>query len=127
MSNEQNSVQKMITQEMVTLIGTDVLRYPVKEGKVTGSPKALEKFDDYLLEKARMEIVLELSPEIAEEAKSEFEDAWLRVHSSPSLPGLEGYGEDGDEDNQLTIETYDVCSLKPSILKQRQSANSYLQ
>lgn len=118
MSSEQNSVQKIITQEMVTLIGTDVLRYPVKEGKVTGSPKGLEKFDDYLLEKARMEIVLELSPEIAEEAKSEFEDAWLRVHASPSLPGLEGYGEGGDEDNQLTIETYDVCSLNPSILKQ---------
>ena len=110
MSSEQDSIQKMIAQEMATLIGTDALRYPVKEGKVTGAPKPLEKFDDYLLEKARMEIVLELSPEIVEEAKSEFEDAWLRIHSSPSLPGLEGYGEDEDEDNQLTIETYDVFS-----------------
>jgi len=125
-SNEQNSIQKAVAQEMAALIGTDVLRYPVKEGKVTGAPKPLEKFDDYLLQKARMEIVLELSPEIVEEAKSEFEDAWLRVHSSPSLPGLEGYGEDEDQDNQLATTTYDVCSLKSSI-SMRCSANSYPQ
>ncbi|PWW72344.1 hypothetical protein C7212DRAFT_302190 [Tuber magnatum] len=111
-SNEQSLVQKMIAQEMAALIGTDALRYPVKGGKVAGAPKTLDKFDDDLLEKARMEIVLELSPEIAEQAKLEFENAWLRIHSSPNLPGLEGYGEDEDEDNRLAIETYGFIQEK---------------
>ncbi|CAZ85664.1 unnamed protein product [Tuber melanosporum] len=109
MSNERNSIQKMISQEMATLIGTDALRYPVKGGKVTGAPKPLEKLDDDLLEKARMEIVLELSPEIVERAKPGVEGAWLRIHSSPNLPGLEDYRA-GDEDNQ--IKTYDFIQEK---------------
>jgi pre-mRNA-splicing factor CDC5/CEF1 len=99
----------MISQEMATLIGTDALRYPVKGGKVTGAPKPLEKLDDDLLEKARMEIVLELSPEIVERAKPGVEGAWLRIHSSPNLPGLEDYRA-GDEDNQ--IKTYDFIQEK---------------
>ncbi|KAG0643661.1 pre-mRNA splicing factor component-domain-containing protein [Tuber brumale] len=109
MSNESNHIQKIISQEMATLIGTDALRYPIKGGKATGAPKTLEKLDDDLLEKARMEIVLELSPEIVEQAKSGFEDAWLRIHSSPNLPGLEGYGAD-EEDSQ--IKTYDFIQEK---------------
>ncbi|RPB01087.1 hypothetical protein L873DRAFT_1788686 [Choiromyces venosus 120613-1] len=111
-SKELDSIQKMIAEETAALIGTDALRYTVKDGKVTGAPKTLEKFDDDLLEKARMEILLELSPEIVEQAKSEFEDAWLKARPSPSLPGLEGYGEDEDEDNQLMVETYDFIQEK---------------
>ena len=105
-SSDGNVIYDMIAQEMATLIGTDALRYPIPGGKVSGVPKPLQKFEDELLENARMEILLELPQDAAEKFGSEFEEAWFRVHSAStcsSLPGLAEYGNEADEE-RLTFD-----------------------
>jgi pre-mRNA-splicing factor CDC5/CEF1 len=110
-SSDSNAIQNMIAEEMANLIGTDSLRYPITGGRVSGVPKPLQRFEDELLEKARMEILLELPQDVAEKAGSEFEEAWLKVHSAStgsSLPGLAEYKDEADGE-QLMVKTFDVC------------------
>lgn len=110
-NNEADTIRKLISLEMATLIGTDALRYPVKGSKVQGTAKVFEKFEDDLLERARMEVLMELPKEVAVQAGSEFEAAWQEVHGAKRniLPGLEEYGEDDVDRIQIMIQAFDVC------------------
>lgn len=110
-NSEADAIRAMISLEMATLVGTDARRYPVKGGKVQGAPKVFEKFEDDLLERARMEVLMELPKEIAVQAGSEFEAAWQEVHGAKRniLPGLEEYGEDNTDRIQIMVQAFDVC------------------
>lgn len=120
-NHEADAIRIMVSQEMATLIGSDALRYPIKGGKVTGSQRVFEKFDDGLLERARMEVLLELSEEAAKQAGSEFEEAWQNIHGAKRsvLPGLEEYGEDDVDRIQLMVQAFDVYISQPLFMQQQ--------
>ena len=107
-SETPDPIEKAIANEMALLIVNDALRYPVPGAKIHGSSKPLEKFDDETLDKARMEIMLEVPPDTLQRRQEEFEIAWDEVHNSTNLPGLIGYAEDEIDEHQLMVETFDV-------------------
>lgn len=104
-------VEKAIAQEMALLIANDALKYPIPGGKIHGTSRPLETFDDDLLNKARLEIARELPPDDAEKRKEEFEGAWQDVHSHSKVPGFAGSEDDEIHEHQLMVEAFDVCPL----------------
>lgn len=112
--NEGDVIRTMVSQEMATLIGSDALKYPIKGGKVSGSPSRFEKFDDDLLERAKMEVLMEMPEEAAKQAGSAFEEAWQHVHGAQRniLPGLEEYGKDSADRIQLMVQAFDSAQDK---------------
>ncbi|KAF8251161.1 hypothetical protein K440DRAFT_615725 [Wilcoxina mikolae CBS 423.85] len=111
-ASAETGIDGMIAQEMVTLVSTDAYRYPVKGGKLIGSALPLERLGDELLDRARLELLLELPEEVAKAAGAEFESAWLKVHGGKILPGLEDYGEDEVDQEQILIQAYDSVQDK---------------
>lgn len=109
--NEADTIRVMVSQEMVALIGADALRYPVKGGKVQGAPKVLQRLEDDLLDRARMEVLMELPQEVAVQAGHEFDVAWQKVHDTRRsvLPGLEEYGGDNVDRIQIMVQAFSVC------------------
>ena len=102
-------VEKAIAQETALLIANDALKYPVQGGKIHGTSRLLDTFDEDALSKARLEIARELSAEDAEKRKEEFEGVWQDVHDHSKLPGLAGYEDDEIDEHQLMVEAFDVC------------------
>lgn len=101
--SETDAVRAMVLQEMAALIGADSLRYPIKGGKVQGTPKVLQRFEDDLLDRARMEVLMELPREAVAQAGLEFDVAWQEAHGARQsiLPGLDQY--DGGEAGRIEI------------------------
>lgn len=93
---------------MALLIANDARKHPPPGSVVKGSSQPLESFDDDALDKARVEIALEMPSDGREEREEEFTTEWDTVHkSSSSLPGLGGYDDDEDE-SQLMTEAFNV-------------------
>lgn len=111
-NSETDAVAAMVAREMVALVGTDALRYPVKGGKIKGTPRVLQRFDDDLLDRARMEVLMELPQEAAVHAGREFDAAWQGAYGARRsvLPGLEEYAEDDGDRIQIMVRAFDVCS-----------------
>jgi len=105
---------------MALLIANDALKYPVPGGKVQGTSRSLEVFDDDALNKARLEIALELPQEDAEKRKEDFENAWIELHGSTKLPGLAGYDDEIDE-HQLMVEAFD--NIQETIMADAEKGN----
>jgi pre-mRNA-splicing factor CDC5/CEF1 len=108
----EDGIEGMISYEIAVLAGSDALKHPVKGGKVIGTVQPLQRFDDELIERAKLELLLELPEEVAKSAGAEFEGAWNKAHGGKVLPGLEDYGEDNVDAQQILIHAYDVCSLR---------------
>lgn len=108
---ETDTVRAMVLQEMATLIGSDALRYPVKGGKVQGAPRVLQRLEDDLLDRAKMEVLMELPQEVMAEAGRQFDIAWQEVHGTRRsiLPGLEEYGEDNVDRIPIMVQAFNVC------------------
>lgn len=98
--------EKAVLEEMAVLITNDAKRFG--KAKVSGTVKPVESFEDDLLQRARMEIALELSADETKKNTEEFERAWEQLHGSSVLPGLAGYGEDEVDERQLMTEAFDV-------------------
>ncbi|KAA8913278.1 pre-mRNA splicing factor component-domain-containing protein [Sphaerosporella brunnea] len=107
----ETNIDRLVAQEMAALVGNDAYKYPVKGGKVVGTAQPLERIDDELIERARMETLLELPADAAKAAGAQFESAWLKVHGGKVLPGLEAYGEDEVEE-QILIQMHDAVQDK---------------
>lgn len=105
-------IEKAIANEMALLILNDAIRYPVPGAKIHGSSKSLEKFDDETLDKARLEIMLEVPEDGVQDRQEEFEKAWDEVHNSTKLLGLVGYAEDEIDEYQVMVQAFDV-SIRP--------------
>lgn len=112
-------VESAVAQEMVLLIANDALKYPATGTKVNGSSRPLEAFDDQALNKARMEIALEMPTIDLEKTQEDFEKAWTEIHSSSSaLPGLASYEIDEIDEHQLLNEAFDVSPPWPPNITQ---------
>jgi pre-mRNA-splicing factor CDC5/CEF1 len=104
--------QAAVEKEMALLIANDGLRYPIAGAKKAGGTlHPLEVFDDDALERARMEIILELPPDEVTRAAKEFSQTWDDLHPTNLLPGLAGYAEDEIDEHQLLVETFGVRLL----------------
>ena len=107
-SRESDPIQKAIGNEMALLIANDARKYPTPGSKVRGVSRPLEVLDDELLDKARLEIMLETSSDDMKKLQMNFDQAWNEIHSSSKLPGLAGYEDDEVDEYQLMSEAFDV-------------------
>lgn len=108
-SEISDPIESAIEREMALLIANDALKFG--GGRVNGASRPLEVFDDDALNRARMEVALELSSENAKQDKqtfyAEMDKAWTEFHGSSKLPGLDGYEEDVIDEHQLMVEALD--------------------
>lgn len=101
----------LISKEMAMLVAVDAQRFPVADGKVTGNlPGPLDKLDDHLLERARLEILLEVPEEAAKASGSDFEAVWNHLHGGRLIPGLGLDGYDEDEEKEAHEQTLNNIS-----------------
>ncbi|KAF9640241.1 putative cell division control protein [Lasiodiplodia theobromae] len=111
--------EKAVLEEMTILIANDAKRFG--KAKVSGAVKPVESFEDDALQRARMEIALELSSDESKKDTEEFERAWEQLHGSSILPGLAGYGEDEIDEQQLMTEAFD--NIQEKIMATAQQGN----
>ena len=101
-------IQAMIAEEAAVLIANDAYKYPFSRSKVQGASRPLEVFDDDALDRARLEIALELPSGDKERRQQDFEASWEKLHeASSSLLGLAGYEEDEVDERQILTDAFD--------------------
>ena len=92
----EDPIQRLVSHEMALLIANDALRFPTSEIKSKVSIRPLESLSNEALEKARLEILLEL-PENVRKAQQKSFEAALDESSSTTVPGLDAYSDDEDD------------------------------
>ena len=105
-SENSNPIQAMIAEETALLVANDATRFPLPGAEFQGSSRSLEVFDDEAIEKARLEIALELPSSERNKIQHEFESSWDTLHLS-NLPGLGAYEDDGIDERQTITEAFD--------------------
>jgi pre-mRNA-splicing factor CDC5/CEF1 len=121
-SDITDPVQREIETEMALLVVNDLLKFG--GGQVNGASRPLEKFDDEAIQRAKLELALEISSTNEKEKKAfyqEMDQAWAKLHGSSKLPGLDGYEEDEIDEHQLMAEAFDNAQQK--ILDSAQQGN----
>ncbi|KAL8817765.1 MAG: hypothetical protein Q9223_003474 [Gallowayella weberi] len=100
-------VENAIARETALLIANDARKYPAPSSNVDGSSRSLDPFDDDALDRARVEIALEMPSEGRDVWDQDFAEKWSSAHeTSSALPGLGSYGEEDEaEDAQQEMET----------------------
>ncbi|KAI4137148.1 MAG: hypothetical protein L6R39_007451, partial [Caloplaca ligustica] len=74
-SNVSDPVERAVAKEMALLIANDARKYPpTSDSNVKGSSKPLEPFDDDALDRARVEIAMEMPSDGREEWEADFAD-----------------------------------------------------
>ena len=103
----EDPIERSIAEEMAILMANDAAKFG--GAKVNGHSKAVQVFDDETLQRAQMEVVLEMGQD-AERAEfgAAFEQEWDKAHASTMLPGLAGYGEDEVDEEQLLTESFEI-------------------
>ncbi|KAA6409164.1 MAG: pre-mRNA-splicing factor cef1 [Lasallia pustulata] len=114
-------IEGAVAREMALLIANDALKYPAPGAKVQGSSQPLEAFDDEALNKARLEIALELPQDGQAERQEEFEKAWEELHGSTKLPGLAGHSDDEIDQHQFMVEAFD--KIQASLMADAERGN----
>ena len=92
----QDPIQRLVSHEMALLIANDAFRFPTSRTKPKAPIRPLETLPDEALEKARLEILLELPESERQEQQRSFEAA-LDELSSKTLPGLDAYSDEEDD------------------------------
>ena len=105
-SETSDPVEAIIAEETALLIANDALKYMLPGAKVSGSSRPLEVFEDEAMDKARLEIALELPSEIRDQIQQNFEESLESLHNT-SLPGLAGYEEDEVDERQAILEAFE--------------------
>ena len=102
----EDPTERSIAEEMALLMANDALKFG--GAKVNGHSKPVQIFDEEALQKAQMEVILEMGQD-AERASfgAAFEREWEKAHESTLFPGLAGYGEDEIDEEQLLTECFD--------------------
>ncbi|KAI4094022.1 MAG: hypothetical protein LQ344_002467 [Seirophora lacunosa] len=117
-------VEQAIAEEMALLIANDARKFPASGSKFRGgSSRPLESFDDDALDRARVEIAMEMPSDGREERDEKFAERWATVHdASSALPGLGGYEEeDGADEQQVLTEAFD--RIQTSIVADAEKGN----
>ncbi|KAL8712939.1 MAG: hypothetical protein Q9220_002797 [cf. Caloplaca sp. 1 TL-2023] len=108
-SDVPDPVEQAIAKEMALLIANDARKYPAPNSNVKGSSRPLETFDDDALDKARVEIALEMPPDGRDERHKEFAEEWMTIHdTSSALPGLGSYEDDNVAQRQVMSDAVDI-------------------
>ncbi|KAL9012761.1 MAG: hypothetical protein Q9173_002486 [Seirophora scorigena] len=117
-------VEQAIAEEMALLIANDARKFPASGSNSRGgSSRPLESFDDDALDRARVEIAMEMPSDGREERDEEFAERWATVHdASSALPGLGGYEEgDGADEQQVLTEAFE--RIQTSIIADADKGN----
>ncbi|KAK6350262.1 Pre-mRNA-splicing factor cef1 [Orbilia brochopaga] len=117
-----SSPEELIQNEMSLLIASDALKFPIKGGKVTGVPKPLKDVDDEFIERARLEILVELPADTLKTLNKAYESGWETVYRSGGLPGLEGYGDDEEAEKQQAM-THILDAVQTNLIKNAEAGN----
>lgn len=108
--------ESAVAKEVALLVANDALKYPDPEDPITvhGSSQPLDTFDDDTLNKARLEIALEMPSSGGEERQQALQQIWAKIDSS--LPGLSAYSDDDEPPPSTQNQTLNVTpppSLPP--------------
>ncbi|KAI4205373.1 MAG: hypothetical protein LQ350_000414 [Teloschistes chrysophthalmus] len=107
-SHTASPVEQAIAREMALLMANDARRYPTPGSNIKGSARPLEAFDDDSLDRARVEIALEMPSNGRQEREEEFEREWVTRHNGTSgLSGLGSYEEDEVDEHQIMTQAFD--------------------
>ncbi|THW98523.1 hypothetical protein D6D17_06710 [Aureobasidium pullulans] len=111
-AEDSDSIKSSINQEMAQLIANDALKFG--KAKVRGAHKPTQAFSDDQVQRARLEVALEMGKDERGRALlvDGFGAAWEKAHERGMLPGLAGYAEDEIDEHQLMTEAFDVSALK---------------
>ncbi|KAK8240385.1 pre-mRNA splicing factor component-domain-containing protein [Phyllosticta capitalensis] len=101
----EDPAERAVLEEAALLIANDARRFG--NAKVNGTPKPVKPVGEDYLQRARMELALEMSADEARKNTEEFSRAWEELHKDSILPGLAGYGEDEVDEQQLMVEAFD--------------------
>ena len=102
----EDPIERSIAEEMAKLMANDAQKFG--GAKVKGQSKPAQVFDTEALQRAQMEVVLEMGQD-ADRAQfgAAFEREWEKAHAETILPGLAGYAEDELDEEQLLTESFD--------------------
>lgn len=105
----------LIAKEMALLLINDSIKHPVSGVKMVGAYEELEVFDDDTLNRARLEIVLEMASDGAAARHQAFQQACSNTHDSSPLIGLASYANDENDKQQVMTAAVEVsfCILPP--------------
>ncbi|GAB7338660.1 hypothetical protein MBLNU457_5391t1 [Dothideomycetes sp. NU457] len=103
----QDPVKRAVAEEMASLIANDAKKFG--GAHVSGSHKPVQSFTEDVMNRAKMEIALEVSKEEAGRKllAQQFGSEWETQHTKSILPGLAGYAEDEIDEHQLLTEAFD--------------------
>lgn len=108
--------ENAIARETALLIANDARKYPAAGSTVEGSSRPLESFDDDALDRARVEIALEMPSDGRDERDEDFATRWSEIHETSSdLPGLGSYGEEEVDEHRVMAEAFDVRSSRVTV------------
>jgi len=119
-ANNPDPSQAMIAEESALLIANDALRYSLPGAIVRGSSRPLELFEDEAMDKARLEIALELPSSDKDKIQQDFEASWEALHST-SLPGLAAYEEDEIDERDTVAQAFE--KVQSTILSDAEKGN----
>lgn len=99
-------VDREIAEVMARLMAGDARKFG--GAKLNGHAPPVERLSDELMERAQMEVILEMgSSSQRAHFGTAFELEWEKAHAATILPGLAGYGEDEVDEEQLLTESFD--------------------
>jgi len=99
----EDPIKRAVATEAALLIANDALKFG--GAKVIGSAKPIEVFEEAEINKAKMEVALELAAS-GQKDPEVFEKAWMNLHGASRLPGLNAYAEGEIDEHQLMVETF---------------------
>ncbi|KAF1349071.1 pre-mRNA splicing factor cef-1 [Delphinella strobiligena] len=118
----QDVTKRSIEREMALIIANDARKFG--RAKVKGKTEPFETFEDNAMQRARLEIALEVGRE--EQGRKILEDqfrqAWDKAHEQAMLPGLAGYAEDEIDEHQLLTEAFD--NIQDSTISTAEKGNA---
>jgi pre-mRNA-splicing factor CDC5/CEF1 len=111
-ANDTDPIKSEINREMALLVANDALKFG--NCKVRGTHKPTTSFSDEQVQRARLDIALEMGKDERGRAllAEGFGQAWEKAHERGMLPGLAGYAEDEVDEHQLMTEAFDVSSSR---------------
>ena len=117
----QDPIERQIAEEAALLMANDAQKF--KGAKLNGKARPVDLFDDELMQRAQMEVVLEMGQDAdRSQFGRAFEVEWENAHAKTVLPGLAGYAEDELDEEQLLTEAFD--SIQEDITKTSEKGNA---
>ncbi|KAL8769924.1 MAG: hypothetical protein Q9209_004171 [Squamulea sp. 1 TL-2023] len=121
-SHVAGPIENAIARETALLIANDARKYPTTGSTVEGSLKPLESFEDDALNRARVEIAMEIPSDGRDERDEEFANDWSKIHGTSSgLSGLENYSGDQIDEHQVMNEAFE--NIQSSIMADAEKGN----